>query len=163
MFSRFKRIRRELRWRWESLIWSDRLIQNRKFGSFRRCRIFDIKMWYPNSFQGCQKFRNKWENTNCLAEWKRRVFPIRSSLAKYYWFTAQSSKFHMKLRKKFNPHTLVAQKIADEVIFEVTSLTPRPSNFWCAFFGKSQVSPSRFHFRVSLYIRIMFWVRWFYS
>ena len=50
-----------------------------------------------------------------------------------------------------NPHTPVAQKVADEVVFRrfqaegveffKSDLTDFPSDFWCASFGKYQFKP----------------------
>ena len=43
-----------------------------------------------------------------------------------------------------------------------TSLTA-PSDFWCASFGKYRFRPFQISFFSGFYIKIMFWVRWFYS
>ena len=72
-----------------------------------------------------------------------------------------------------NPQAPVTQKTVDEVIFRRfqgegvefffnrTSLTP--SDFWCASFGKYRFKPFQISFFIGFYIKIIFWVRWFYS
>ena len=73
----------------------------------------------------------------------------------------------------FRPQAPVAQKIADEVgfrhfqgegveFFQIGPLWP-PSDFWCASFEKYQFKPFQLSFSVGFYVKIMFWVRWFYS
>ena len=59
------------------------------------------------------------------------------------------------VKNSINPQVPVAQKVADEVVFRrfQGDLTDQIIN----------LSPSRFHFSVGFYIKIMFWVRWFYS
>ena len=37
------------------------------------------------------------------------------------------------------------------------------SDFWCASFGKYRFKPFQISFFTGFYIKIMFWVRWFYS
>ena len=73
----------------------------------------------------------------------------------------------------FNPQAPVAQKNADEEVFrrfqgegvEFFEIGPHwpPSDFWCASFGKSRLKPFQISFFSGFYIKIMFWVRWFYS
>ena len=67
----------------------------------------------------------------------------------------------------------VAQKNADEVVFwhfqgegvEFWKIGPHwpPSDFGCAFFGKYQFKPFQISFFSGFYVKILFWVRWFYS
>ena len=76
---------------------------------------------------------------------------------------------------RFNTHTPVAQKVADEVVFrrfqseEVefflnrTSLTPPSSDFCCASFGKYQFKPFQLSFFSGFLYQDLFWVSWFYS
>ena len=76
-------------------------------------------------------------------------------------------------QSNLHPHAPVMQEIADDVVFwrfkgekasfflNRTSLTP--SDFWCASFGKYQFKPFQLSFFSGFYIKIMFWVRWFYS
>ena len=80
----------------------------------------------------------------------------------------------MLVSYEFKPQAPVAQKIADEVVFRRfqgrgvefffnrTSLTP-PSDFWWASFGKYRFNPFQISFFSRFYIKIIFWVRWFYS
>ena len=65
------------------------------------------------------------------------------------------------------PHTPVAQKVADEVVFRRfqgvgvefflnwTSLTP-PQIFNAHLFENTKLSPSSFHFSVGFYIKVIF-------
>ena len=72
-----------------------------------------------------------------------------------------------KLRNfSINPQTLVAQKIADEVVFrrfqgeqvEFFKIGPHwpPSDFWCASFGNYQFRLFQLSFSVWFYIKICF-------
>ena len=60
---------------------------------------------------------------------------------------------HMLYAAEINPHTPVAQKIADEVddfFLNRTSLTP-PQIFDVHLLENTNLSPSSFHFSVGLY------------
>ena len=50
-----------------------------------------------------------------------------------------------------------------ESSFLKSDLTDPPSDFWCASFGKYRFKPFQISFFSGFYIKIMFWVRWFYS
>ena len=73
----------------------------------------------------------------------------------------------------FNPKASVAQKSVDEVVFrrfqgegvEFFKIGPHgpPSDFWCASFGNYRFKPFQISFLSGFYIKIMFWLRWFYS
>ena len=72
---------------------------------------------------------------------------------------------------KFNPHTPVAQKIADEVVFwrfqgegvEFFLIEPHwpPQILDAHVLKNTNFRPSSFHFSVGFNIKILFWVRWF--
>ena len=58
-----------------------------------------------------------------------------------------------------NPQASVAQKSADEVVFrhfQGEDLTDRPQIFDAHLLENTNLSPSRFHFSVGFYIKIMF-------
>ena len=50
-----------------------------------------------------------------------------------------------------------------EFSFLKSDLTDPPSDFWCASFGKYRFKAFQISFFSDFYIKIMFWVRWFYS
>ena len=78
------------------------------------------------------------------------------------------------IRWSFNPHTLVAHKRCEwgcfstsprwrsRLFLNLTSLTPHQI-FDAHHLENTNLSPYSFHFSVAFYIKIMFWVRWFYS
>ena len=87
--------------------------------------------------------------------------------------TPVTSRFDL-FTTHFNPQAPVEQKIADEVVFRhfpgegvefffKSDLTDPPSDFWCASFGKYRFKPFQISFFSGFYIKIIFWVRWFYS
>ena len=47
--------------------------------------------------------------------------------------------------------------------FFKSDLTDPPSDFWCAFFGNYRFKPFQISFSNGFYIKIMFWVTWFYN
>ena len=89
-----------------------------------------------------------------------------SSIIRSTFMICQSQIFYSTL----NPQASVAQKIADEVIFrhfqgegvEFFLIGP-PSDFWCASFGNYRFKPFQISIFSEFCIKIMFWVRCFYS
>ena len=53
-------------------------------------------------------------------------------------------------------------KVKESSFFK-SDLTDPPSDFWCASFGNYRFKPFQISFFSGFYIKIMFWVRWFYS
>ena len=51
--------------------------------------------------------------------------------------------------------------VNESIFLNRTSLTP--SDFWCASFGKYRLRPFQISFFSGFYVKIMIWVRWFYS
>ena len=49
------------------------------------------------------------------------------------------------------------------ISFYKLDLTDSPSNFWCVSFEEYHFKPFQISLSVGFYIKILFWVRWFYS
>ena len=66
---------------------------------------------------------------------------------------------HRKLRMRW---FFDISKVKESSFFLIGSHWP-PSHFLCAFFGNYRFKPFKISFFSGFYIKIMFWVRWFYS
>ena len=97
------------------------------------------------------------------------LFDLEWALETIFW----EETFLLMSENRVNPHTSVAQKVADEVVFRcfqgvgvkffLNRIILTPSDFWYVFVGKYQFKPFQLSFLVDFYIKITFLVRWFYS
>ena len=67
------------------------------------------------------------------------------------------------LRRKLRMRWFFDISKVKESSFFKSDLTDLPSDFWCASFGKYRFRPFQISFFSGFYIKVMFWVRWFYS
>ena len=88
-----------------------------------------------------------------------------------YRFVAEAKDEN--LHNNLNPKTPIALKITDKVVFRrfrgegveffKSDLTDPPSEFFCASFVKYRLKPFQISFLSGFYIKVMFWVRWFFA
>ena len=98
-------------------------------------------------------------------EWRRKiifwwtVWAIQyGEIECIFWLTLRRS-----MRKKLRMRWFFEDSKVKESSFSKSNLTDPPSDFWCASFGKYRFKPFQISFFSGFYIKIMFWVRWFYS